>query len=140
MTLNTKYISILIFYFFTLVTFGQVQKIKVKKLTPTPATFPKGKDSIAKYLNYHVLKTLNGRQNLPESIKFKAYLDINSKGEVSKVTLTQGSTFPDIDSLFIRSVRKMKWKPATNDKGVHCNDKQFLPYNIDFSDDFNYDF
>lgn len=73
------------------------------------------------------------RQNTPEKIQFRAWVDINAVGKITKINLINGSGFPDIDSTFIDAVKKMPlWTPATNENGNNCKDKQFLPYNIKF--------
>jgi hypothetical protein len=58
---------------------------------------------------------------------------------VTKVKLVKGSSYPDIDSIFVDAVKKMPlWTPATNEHGNKCKDKQYLPLNIKFDEaDFN---
>ncbi len=95
-------IILLVFSFFQ--SFGQVSKIKVKKLEPSPALFPGGRDSLTKYFSKAIVQKLNFRSDNPKKINFRAWVDINELGLVTKVELTNGSTIPDIDTLFVDQV------------------------------------
>ncbi|HWY09956.1 MAG TPA: hypothetical protein VN026_01465 [Bacteroidia bacterium] len=114
-------------------SFGQVNTIKVKKLKPTSACFPNGKDGIEKYFDTTLVERLKYRSNVPEKIQLRALVYIDEMGGINKVDLIKGSTFRDIDSMFVHSFFKMpKWIPATNKTGNNCKDKQFVPLNIKF--------
>jgi hypothetical protein len=115
-------------------SFGQVSTIKVKKLKTTSATFPYGKDGIEKYFDTALVERLKYRLSIPEKIQLRALVYINEIGRINKVDLIKGSTFPDIDSMFVHLFFKMpKWVPATNKAGHTCKDKQFVPLNLKFN-------
>lgn len=129
----TKTFIILVTFFFLTTLHGQVQTIRIRKEKLISASFPGGKDSLQSYFNRTVTDKIEYMQNVPEKIQFRSWIDINSKGEITKVNLIESTGFPFIDSTFIVAVKKMPdWEPATNELGNKCKDKQFLPLNVEF--------
>lgn len=130
----TKYI-ISIFLCCALTTFGQVNKIKVKKQNFISAAFPGGKDSLTRYLNKNVNEVISAdlslRQKVQKPTNVEAIVNLSPIGKIEKIQLIKSFLDPKIDTLFITSIKNMPtWIPATNELGNNCNDKQTISFII----------
>jgi hypothetical protein len=87
------------------------------------------------YLNTKVNDIISADPSLQRRIQkpteVEAYVNLSSNGKVEKVQLIKSSFDSNIDTLFIKSIRKMPtWIPATNELGNNCKDKQIVKYDL----------
>lgn len=123
----TKYFLLYILLCLSKFYIAQTSTSNTQKQYTTSATFPGGKDSLRHYLS----NTIESKRTSGKLANISASIEINAKGEVTKVDLVKSTGVPSYDSLFIDSVKKMpKWIAAKNNSGINCNDKQLLQYNF----------
>lgn len=125
-----KHFGLLFCLFLIGLASGQTPTIKIKKGKFVPAVFPGGKNGIDVYMYRKIDLNLQRRMKARDSIEFKAQIEINEAGIVTKATLLRGSIDRHMDSIFISALEQMpSWTPAVDEKGNNCRDKQFVSYN-----------
>jgi hypothetical protein len=122
-----KYLLLYILLCFSTLHIAQTSTSKIQKQNTTSATFLGGKDSLKLYLS----KTIEPKRPSGRPAHITASIEINAKGEITKVDIVKSTGLPLLDSLFIDAVKKMpKWIPAKNSSGNNCNDKQELHHDF----------